>query len=630
MKLREIFRFELVYQLRRPWPWLAFAVLLVFAFQNTRAAVVPATLPRDFVLNSPFVVATVSVFSCLIWLLVASAMAGEAAARDVQTGMHPLVYTSPVGRAEYLGGRFLAAFVLNALVLLGVQLGCLLGVYAGGVDPGVVGPFRPGAYLAAYGFIALPNAFIAAAIQFAFALWAGRAEASYFASVLLVFLAVPVSILAYFALGEPFLGRMTDPIGMIGIMNAIMLEWTLVEKNVRMFRLEGAVLWNRLLWLGIALATLGLVHLRFRFAHRTAADPWSRLARRLAGRAPVPDLAESGPAAVSVPRVPRSFGFAVQARQTLAVAGSSFRTVAASLPGLFLLAALPAGLVLLVPLQQEHWGVPLLPRTDYILTRHLTGFPLAPDDYWMIVPLLVLYFAGELVWRERDAGLGEAVDATPVPEWVLLVGKLLGLGLVLAALMAMVAAAGMLAQARMGYHDFRPGVYLRILFGLQLPEYLLFAVLAFLVHVVVNHKQVGLLTGLVAYFCLVFAPWLGVEHGLLVYGSGPRWSYTDMRGMGASFEPWLWFKLYWAAWALLLAVAARLLWVRGREPGFGARLGIARRRLTRATAGTAALAAGLVLALGGFVFYNTNVLGEYTSSSERVERQAEYERRYGR
>ncbi|HYW09224.1 MAG TPA: hypothetical protein VE913_19855, partial [Longimicrobium sp.] len=44
----------------------------------------------------------------------------------------------------------------------------------------------------------------------------------------------------------------------------------------------------------------------------------------------------------------------------------------------------------------------------------------------------------------------------------------------------------------------------------------------------------------------------------------------------------------------------------------------------------AAGAAGLVVGLGGFVFYNTNVLNEYASPSERAERQAEYERRFGR
>ena len=630
MKLREIFRFELVYQARRPWPWLAFAVLVVFSFQNTRVGIVPVTLPQDFVLNSPFIIAAVTVFSCLIWLLVASAMAGEAAARDVHTGMHPLVYTAPVSKAEYLGGRFLATFVLNALVLLGVQVGSLLAAHAPGIDPEIIGPFRPAAYLAAYGFIALPNAFIVAAIQFAFALLSGRAMASYFASVLLLFLAAPVSLILTFALGQPTLGKMVDPIGIMGIMNAMMLEWTIVEKNVRMFRLEGAVLWNRLLWLGIASAALGWVHLRFRFAHRVAADPWSRIARRFAAKMQTPADTTPVPGAISVPQVRQSFGFAMHVRQTLAIAGSSFRMIARSPAGLFLLAAYPLMLALVLVVESEHWGVPLLPRTGYLLTKHVTAPLSFASDYRMIVPLLIPFFAGELVWRERDAGMSESVDATSVPEWVLFAGKLLGLALVLAALMAVLAAAGMLAQAIMGYHDFQPGLYFKILFGLQLPEYLLLAVLAFLVQVVVDHKHVAMLTALVAYFLIVFAPMLGIEHGLLVYGSGPGWSYTDMRGFGRSLGPWLWLKLYWAAWALLLGVAARLFWVRGRETGLGARLEIARRRFTRATAATAAMATGLVLALGGFVFYNTNVLNEYRSSAEVVERQAEYERRYGR
>ncbi len=506
----------------------------MFSFQNTRVGIVPVTLPRDFILNSPFIIAAVTVFSCLIWLLVASAMAGEAAARDVQTGMHPLTYTSPVSKAEYLGGRFLAAFVLNALVLLGVQAGSLLAVYAPGIDPEIVGPFRPAAYLAAYAFIALPNAFIVAAIQFAFALLSGRAMAGYFASVLLLFLAAPVSLIVTFALGEPTLGKMVDPIGIMGIMNAMMLEWTIVEKNVRMFRLEGAVLWNRLLWLGIASAALGFVHLRFRFAHRAAADPWSRIARRFAGKAPVPDVAAGArvsglrPAGAQVVRLQRP----TCARRSRSP-GRRSGMIARSPAGLFLLAAYPAMLVLVLRVESEHWGVPLLPRTGYLVTKHLAA-PLGfASDYRMVVPLLVLFFAGELVWRERDAGLSENVDATSVPEWVLFLGKFLGLGLVLAALMGVLAAAGMLAQALMGYHDFQPGVYLQLLFGLQLPEYLLFAVLALLVQAVVNHKHVALLAALVAYFCIIFAPRLGIEHDLLVYGSGPEWSYTDMRGFGA-------------------------------------------------------------------------------------------------
>nr|MBA3888808.1 hypothetical protein [Acidobacteriota bacterium] len=630
MKFLEIFRFELAYQIRRPWPWLAFGILVVFAFQNTRVGIIPVTLPQDFILNSPFIIASVSVISCLIWLLVASATAGEAAARDVQTGMHPLTYSAPVSKAEYLGGRFLAALVLNALILLGVQVGSLLAVYAPGVDPEIVGPFRPAAYLAAYGFIALPNALIATTFQFSSALLSGRSMAGYFGSMVLLFFTFPVPLIVYLGLGQPEVALLMDPIGMFAIMNAMMTEWTIVEKNVRMFTLEGPMLWNRLLWVGIALGTLAFTYLRFRFAHRTAIDPWRRLARRFTGTAPVPDAAVPTRIAISVPHARQSFGFATHVRQTLAIARSSFWMIAKSPAGLFLLAIFPMFLVLVVFTESYHWGIPLLPPTGFILDKYITASLTQFSDYRVIVPLLIIFLAGELVWRERDARLNESVDATSVPEWVLFLGKFLGLVLVLAALMAAVTAAGMIAQVLMGYYDFQVGLYLQILFGLQLPEYLLFALLALVVHTVVNHKHVGMLVALTAYFLMIFSSFLGVEHNLLVYGSGPGWSFTDMRGFGGSVGPWLWFKLYWAAWALLLAVVARLLWVRGREGGLRTRLHIARRRFTRATAGVAALAAGLILTLGGFIFYNTNVLNEYITDDELVERRAEYERRYGR
>ncbi len=605
------------------------AVLVVFACLTTRVSIVPVTLPQDFILNSPFIIASVSVSSCLIWLLLAPAVAGEAAARDVQTGMHPVTYTTPVSKTEYLGGRFLAAFVLNALILLGVQAGSLLAAYAPGVDPEIIGPFRPAAYLAAYAFIALPNAFIATTIQFSSALLSGRSMASYLGSMILFFLSLPVSVIVTFALAWPALGKMTDPIGMIVIMNAMMLEWTIVEKNIRMFVLEGPVLWNRLLWIGISMATLGFVCLRFRFAHRNEIDLWSRIARRFAAKKAtladtVPTRSES-----SIPLVRQTFGLAIHVRQTLATSWSSFTMIAKSPAGLFLLAVFPVGLFLVLPMELQHWGVPLLPRTDFLVTKYLTAPLTHVADYRVIVPLLILFFAGELVWRERDAGLSENIDATSVPESVLFLGKFLGLSLVLVALMAVLMAVGMLIQVHMGFYDFQIGHYLRILFGLQLPEYLLFAVLAFVVQAVVNQKHVAMLVALVAWFCMNFASFLGTEHNLLVYAAGPGWSWTEMRGCGSSLGPWLWFKLYWAAWALLLAVATRLLWVRGREQGFSVRLQIARRRFTRATAGIAALAVGLILTLGGFIFYNTNVLNEYRTDSESVERLAEYERRYG-
>jgi hypothetical protein len=79
----------------------------------------------------------------------------------------------------------------------------------------------------------------------------------------------------------------------------------------------------------------------------------------------------------------------------------------------------------------------------------------------------------------------------------------------------------------------------------------------------------------------------------------------------------------------LLAVAATLLWVSGRETDFGSRLALAHRRFTRRAAELAAAAVALIVTLGGFIFYNTNVLNRYRTASDGLASRAEYERRYG-
>jgi len=69
VKLLEIFRFEAGYQLRRAWPWLIAAVLIVFAFFGTRDAGLAEALYDEFFLNSDWPLAS-AVAICLLALLV--------------------------------------------------------------------------------------------------------------------------------------------------------------------------------------------------------------------------------------------------------------------------------------------------------------------------------------------------------------------------------------------------------------------------------------------------------------------------------------------------------------------------------------------------------------------------------
>jgi ABC-type transport system involved in multi-copper enzyme maturation permease subunit len=299
----------------------------------------------------------------------------------------------------------------------------------------------------------------------------------------------------------------------------------------------------------------------------------------------------------------RTFGFVTYVRQTGAISCTSFWMIAKSPAGL-VLPAVAMLLVLLVPVIVKAKGVSLLPTTAFVLSKLIAPVADNPRLPWVLIPLLIIFWAGELVWRERDAGMGAIADAAPVREWVFVLGKFLGLALVLVGWMMLLIAAGVLVQMRMGYFAFELGLYLQILLGIQLVDYLLFALLVLVVHAVVNQKQLGYLAALVAYGVILFPSFLGIEHHLLIYGSGPRWSYSVVSGFGPSLGPWLWFKLYWAAWAGLLAVAASLLWPRGPERDWGRRFRLARRSCSRGTVAVGVTALAVIVTLGGFLFYN--------------------------
>lgn len=631
MKLGTIFRFELAYQLRRVATWLYFVALFWVAWSIIQGNYVDDARNGWMFLNSPLVIASTTVVCCLLWLFVGASVAGDAASRDIESGMHPLVYTAPVGKFEYLAGRFLAAFALNALILLAAPAGMLLGMHWPDVEPDILGEWRPAAFVLAYLSIALPNVFIATAVQFAFAALSRRAIVAYFGSVVLFFASMGLATFVATVLHQQEVARLLDPIGMKTILSDLSDTWTTTEVNTRLVGLQPVLIVNRLAWLCVGAAVLAWTYRRFRLAHPAE----GRRARRRKARAALQEETAalsmaSRPIASSALVVDRRFGIATHLRQLLAVASRSLRTLAKGWTVFAPLIAIAVLTCVAVAARMEFVGVPLLPRTEHVLTYLTAALANPANRVWMIVPLLIVFYAGELVWGERDARMGEIGGAAPVPDWVYFIGKFLALALLLVAWMIVLGIAGIVGQAALGYTHFEIGVYARVLLGLQLTDYLLFALLALTVHVVVNQKHLGTLAALALYALIAFAPLLGIEHKLLVFGASPDWSYSDIRGFGASLLPWAMFKAWWIAWAVLLAVLARLAWVRGREWHVGARLQLARTRLTRPTATVAALAGIALLGLGATVFYNTNVLNRYQSDDQRLGNGAAYERLYAR
>lgn len=624
MKGREIFRFEISYQLRQPTFWLLFSGLLAFAgVANVAALSSGETQP-----NAPAMIAFVSVFGNLVWLLTAGVIAGNAAARDRQTRMQALVFTSPLSRLGYLGGRFLAAFSLNGLLVMAIPLGLLLTYYIPifGLTKDELGPFRLAAYLNAYGIVALPSVFAATALQFTLAVLSGRSVAAYLASLIIFIVSQFIST----TLGHGFhsweTAKILDLIGFTSVARSLE-AWSVEEQNRRLLSLSGALLANRILWTGFALLSLAMAWLRFRFRHHSTGSSFSffRKARKEGNQpAPTPEVSlQTGMHGTTT-----AFKPADRWRQVRSIALASFRSVAGSKLWWGLLAVFMLIVVLFAPEFMEFNGVPIIPRTSRMIA-FLTSSLQDIRTPLVIIPLLIIFYSGELVWREREDGIHPITDAAPLTEWVLTLGKLLGLALAIALWMLVLMLTGILTQAGLQFHDFQLHLYLAGLFGLQFPTYLLFAVLAISLHALVNHKYLAYLVLVSILGIMAFAPQLGIGHKLLLYGSDTGWSYSDISGFEPHVWPWLWFKVYSLAWAVLLVVAARLAWVRSAETQFKKRWTLAKQRWGRSS--TKVFISGLLVLLlsGGVIFYNTNVLNDYATATDQQEWRAAYEKKYG-
>lgn len=615
MKAWELLRFEIEYQSRRLWTWAYFFAMLAISFLIATRGFVESVQAQGFWFNAPYGIALQTLIGSVMGLLVSAAFSGDAGARDPETRIAPLVYTSPVEERSYVGGRFVAAFLLNALVLVTVQVALIVAVLVIDLPPELIGPVRIATYLSSYALLALPNAFITTAFLFSLSLLTRRAMSSYLGAVILFFMSIFVWLVIAMKLGQWELAKIIDPLG-ITIIREIAQTTTAAQKNVLSIWSNSSLLLNRAVWLSISAVILAIAHLRFHFEAAGTRRGWRRTSTDI-------EVADRS-VPITVPKVETSTGIAVRLNQLSVITSASFKEVAISWGGLVLV-ILTLITVALGSKAMAHLGVPVIPTTEQMV--NWIGHP--GEILWFIVPILTTFYAGELVWRDRETRLSEIADATPVPEWVQMTGRYLGLGLMLLAYQAMLVVACILIQMQMGYHNIELGLYLRTALGFTMVEHLLFAALAFALHVIINQKYVGYMVILLVYAFMGGAASVGIPH-LLIFASSPDWTYSDMRGFGPSIAPWAWFKAYWAGWALLLYVLATLLWVRGREPGIKARFSLMRERITPRTIGIAAAMCALIVGTGGFVLYNTRVLNKSVTDTEWLDRAALYEKTYSK
>ena len=619
--LLAIARFEARQRLGLLSTWVYFGMFFLLAMLWMAAAggvfrEAYVSFGGKILVNAPYAISLTVAFLGCLGVIVMAAMMGRSVQQDFEYDMHHFFFSAPIRKHDYVFGRFAGAALTLALVFSSIVLGAWLGTYIPGMDPDRLGPAGPWMYVRPYFLLLLPNIFIFGAIFFVLAALTRRMLPVYVASVVMMIGYIVAPSLAR-DLDFKTLAALIDPFGTTALIR-LTEYWTIAERNGRAIPFEGVYLVNRLIWCGFALIVLLLGYWRFQFTGNLDSRAGARHGKRTEGAPDAPlHLSHSAVATQQKPDfAARSLGWLLLRSSWLnwreSVKNIYFAVIA--------LAAVLAMFAVTLNMGSMAGGA------TYPVTYRVLELISGTNSLFMVI--ITTFYAGELVWREREARVAQMLDALPLPSWVPMLGKLFALIGLQALMLFITMLCGMLIQLFRGYLALEPGLYLESLFLIQLPHYALVAVLALALQVLINQKYVAYFAMILYYVATLSFGSLGLDHPMLLYATAPSLMYSEMNGFGHYLGRERWFLLYWSGAALLLLLATLVFWPRGNNAEIGSRLKLARRNLSYPL--LAGLGAGLAVFVGAgsLLYYNLHVEGDYQTAFQKDRMRADYELRY--
>jgi aminopeptidase N len=605
--LGAIAAFEIRYQLRSALFAVGCAIFFLLTFGSVTVEQIQIGGKGNVNVNSPFAILQTLGILNIFFIFITTAFVANVVIRDDETGFAPILRATRVRKFDYLLGRFLGATGVSFVAMACIPLAMLLGSKMWWLDADKVGPFVAGHYVYALFVQGLPTLLVMGAAFFALATVTRSMMWTYVGAVAFLVL----FITSRFLFRDPAydtLAALSDPFGLAPL-NQATKYWTAAERNTQLPPLTGMLLYNRLLWLAIAGALLGLAYGLFRFDAKGAK----------AGSEKREQTAAEDPAPAPRPLARPDGAAGTRLQQLLALTRFDMRFVFKS-PAFFVLLAIGAfnafgGMSTTV----EFRGTEFFPVTR-VMVRVLSGA-------FNVIPIIIaVYYAGELVWRDRERRMHEIVDATSAPDWTFLVPKVLAITLVLLSSLVVGVVVAALFQLAHGYTRLELSSYLWWFVVPSLIAAFLHAALAVFVQALVPQKAAGWAVMLLYVVASTTLGSLGFEHNLYNFGETPAVPLSDMNAQGRFWIGRAWLQAYWLAFSGILLVLSHLLWRRGAETRLSPRFA----RLPSRLRGTPGLLLGAAAAVwvstGAYAFYNTNILNKYRTEPQEEEWLARYEK----
>lgn len=607
---------EVVGGLKRPMVWIFFFVfgLLAFGAVSSDSIVIGGSVGTVYK-NAPHIIYSYVLILGLFALLVATAFFNNAALRDHKNNFQEILYSTPLSKAGFFFGRFGGATILSSIPLLGIFVGVwlssIISPAVGWVEPDRIGPMYFETLWKCYFIFILPNMFFAGTVIYALAN-ASKSTVVSFVGALGLIVAYTVAADFLSDLDNQTLGALTDSFA-TGTYRNYTQYFTPVEKNTISPGLSGVILWNRLIWVSVGLIVLILGYARFSFRIGTKKPRKQRASSaskiQIATSLPAVELSHSGQAGWA-----QFKSFA--ASNTRTIVNSTVFRILFLFCAILLIANMVAGF--------EYYGLKSYPVT-YKVAGTISGLS------GLFIMITLVFFSGELIWRDRGSKINEVIDATPHGSLISLAAKMVALVAATTLLYGAFVVVGILFQLANGYTNIELSIYLgNFLFG-ALPSYITWGAIFLFLHVIINHKYLGYFVCILLMFALgMILSVFDVQSNMLAIGEAPSIQYSDMNGFGPGLTGAMWFNLYWMLFGALALMAAGLLWLRGQSSGFKTRFSSGRKHLTPSYTIALVVVGAAWLLTSGFVYYNTQSLNTYNNNDQQEEILVSYEKTYGK
>lgn len=579
------------------------------AVRNTSASLLQ--MNSAYLLNS-----MLNSFNMLLYFLFPSII-GMSIYRDYKYNVHHILYSYPFSKWQYLTGKFTSSFLVTLSISVMMGIGSYLATLVPWATSELLGPNLWWNYIQVYLFNLIPNMLFMGAIIFTVVTLSRSIYAGFVTIIIIMILqGIVNSVAADVDYRE--LGALLDPNGGQAL-HYYTQYWSIEEMNTRNLPLEKYYIINRLLWLGVSLASLIVLGSVFKFAQQPATFSWKRKDK---GERLVKNNF-GGIFKIELPKVNYDFSLKTSWSNVLAFAKMDFKFLARNRVFWILIGVGIMFMILVASFSMMMYGTPTYP-----LTRQMLMIPGSTFTFFIL--MMTFLGAGLLVHRGENTRMNLLVDSTAVSNWVLFTSKFFALLVMQLMLFFVIILTSIGIQIYNGYFQFEIGLYLQSLLGYGWIEFIIWALMALAVQTFFKNYIVGFFALLVLQMGWPAIGSIGIEQPIFFFNSIPTPTYSDMDGFGSSakFGRFIIFALYWLLFVAGISGLTLLFWRRGVFSGFKERFYYAKKRSKAIVVVPTILCFAAFISLGAYLYYENTVLNVFHSSKDEELLQVDYEKTY--